>query len=166
MITKRVNRGACWLAAGVLGTVVFAAVALAVQDHYSKKIHHPEVTVKSGSADVEISPQANSSPRIDVAASTPTQVPRLVPKTDLQSIQANADSRRLEHRPDPRRVIIQHVSRPKSKSPVRLTTSEVKKRLVALWHQSLARKAPHGWNLIANSKDRPKKVSYTSSIKN
>ena len=166
MMTKRPKTGAFWLAAGLLGTVVFAAVVLAVQDDYSRKIHQKESTVKSGNGDVKISLEPNSSPRIESAGSTPAQVPLLVPSTDRQNLQTNAESGKSEHRPNSGRVKTQRMPRSKSMSPARARIFDVKKRLVALWRQSLARKRPDGWALFANSKDHQKKVSYTSSSKN
>lgn len=165
MMIKRPTTGVLWLAVGVLGTVAFAAVVLAVQDDYSRK-NQKEITVKPGSAAFELSPQANSSPRIETLGSTSILVPRLAPSTDRQNLQRNAESGRSEHRPDSGRAITQHISRPKSKSPARGRIFDVKKRLVALWHQSLADQRSGGWTLFANSKDHQKKVSYTSSTKN
>jgi hypothetical protein len=166
MMIKRPNTGVLWLAVGVSGTMAFAAVVLAVQGDYSRKMNQKEITVKPGSADLEISPQANSSPRIETLESTFAQVPRLAPRTDRQNLQPNAESGTSEHRPDPGRAITQHISRPKSRSSARVKIFDVKKRLVALWHQSLAHKRLGGWTLSADSKGHPKKVSYTSSTKN
>ncbi len=42
---KRFNSGAVWLPTGVSGTVVFAAVVLAVQDHYARKANCTKVVV-------------------------------------------------------------------------------------------------------------------------
>jgi hypothetical protein len=47
-MNQRSNSGAVWLAAGVLGTVAFAAVALEIQDHYSMKVNWSNLQKKPG----------------------------------------------------------------------------------------------------------------------
>ena len=61
---QRSNRGAVWLAAGVLGTVGFAAVVLAIQDHYSMKVNSTEEAGPAGSVIAKFSPQDTLYPHL------------------------------------------------------------------------------------------------------
>jgi hypothetical protein len=69
-MNQRSNSGAVWLATGVLSTVAFAAVVLAIQDHYSMKVNSTEEAGPAGSVLAKFSPQENRYPHFENAAST------------------------------------------------------------------------------------------------
>jgi hypothetical protein len=50
------NRDTAWLATGVLGAIIFAALVLAVQEHHPTKVYPAKESVQAGS---DRSPNAN-----------------------------------------------------------------------------------------------------------
>jgi hypothetical protein len=176
-VIRRFNRDTGWLATGVLGAVVFAALVLAVlvQDRHPKAVDLTEEAVqargdlllnanfatrftvvglngKSSTSKVtskqatsvnrsftEISLQANPSSQMEAAASTPTPVLAFSPEINRHDVQANAGTWTAAHRQDSERVMGLKVPRARFRSSVRLRFVDVKMRLIALWHQSLAR---------------------------
>jgi hypothetical protein len=163
---QRSNSGAVWLAAGVLGTVAFAAVVLAVQDHHSMQVNSTEEAGPAGSVIAKFSPQENRYPHLENAAATPFPLLALTPSHDIQ---ANADSRSTDHRKASGQAMELHVPRTRSRASMRPV--DVKTRLIALWHQSLARSGrPLSWNVFANmkgvgSKSTTRRRSLANSIK-
>ncbi len=87
----------------------------------------------------EISPQENPSSQMEAAASTPIPVLAFTPEINRHDVQANAGSWTAAHRQDSERVMRLKVPRARFRSSVRLRFVDVKMRLIALWHQSLAR---------------------------
>jgi len=193
-IIRRFNRDADWLAALVLGAVVSAALVLAVlvQDRRPKAVDLTEKAVQAGgdlllnansamgkestgeitsgqasSADhplTEISPKENPSSPIQAAASVPTPVFAIT--SELNHINAQTD--RSASSPiiwqDSARVIRPKIHIVRYRYSVVLRTVDVKTRLIALWHQSLARsEKSHTWTAFSNSnKGERRKVGYTA----
>ena len=87
----------------------------------------------------EISPQENPSSQMEAAASTPTPVLAFSPEINRHDVQANAGTWTAAHRQDSERVMGLKVPRVRFRSSMRLRFVDVKMRLIALWHQSLAR---------------------------
>ena len=112
----------------------------------------------------EISPHANPSPQMAAAESPPTAVFAFVPEINRHDVQANASTWTPGHRQYAERVIRPKVPRARFRSSKRSRIVDVKMRLIALWHQSLARnERSRSWTLFSSSRkgDR-KKVSYTA----
>ena len=86
-----------------------------------------------------VSPQENPFPRMETAASTQTSVDAPTPDKDHPDVQANASSWSPAHRQDPGHEIRPKIHVLRSRSSARLKFADVKTRLIALWHQSLAR---------------------------
>ena len=156
---QRSNRGAVWLAAGVLGTVGFAAVVLAIQNHYSMNVNSTKEAGPTGSVIAKFSPQENRYPHLENAAATPFPVLALTPSHDVQ---ANAGSRSPAHRKASGQASEPHV--PRIRSTASMRPVDVKMRLIALWHQSLMRsERTRTWTLSSNlKKGNRKTVSYTA----
>ena len=112
----------------------------------------------------EISPQENPSSQMEAAASTPTPVLAFTSEINRPDVQANAESWTAAHRQDSGRVMGLKAHRARSRSSVRLRFVDVKTRLIALWHQSLAEsKKARTWTALSNSnKGERSKVSYTA----
>ena len=87
----------------------------------------------------EISPKENPFSQTEAAASTPTPVLAFSPEINRHDVQANAGTWTAAHRQDSERVMELKVPRARFRSSVRLRFVDVKMRLIALWHQSLAR---------------------------
>jgi len=111
----------------------------------------------------EIFPKEIPSSQMKAAASTPTPVLAFTPEINRHGVQANAGSWTPAHRQDSGRVIGLKVPRARSRSFVRPRFVDVQMRLIALWHQSLARsERSRSWTQFSSSnKGDRKKVSYT-----
>jgi hypothetical protein len=109
-------------------------------------------------------PQETLSPWMETPDSTQTPVPALPSEIDRPNAQGNAGSWTAAHRQDSGRVMGLKVHRARSRSSVRLRFVDVKMRLIALWHQSLAQsKKSRTWTAFSNSnKGERSKVSYTA----
>jgi hypothetical protein len=111
-----------------------------------------------------ISPQENPSPRMETAASTQTPVDALIPDINHPDVQANESSWSPAHSQDPARAILPKLPNGRYRSSVRPRFVDVKMRLIALWHQSLARsEKSRTWTAFSNSnKGERRKVGYTA----
>jgi hypothetical protein len=109
-------------------------------------------------------PHETLSPWMETPDSTQTPVPALPSEIDRPNAQGNAGSWTAAHRQDSGRVMGLKVHRARSRSSVRLRFVDVKMRLIALWHQSLAQsKKSRTWAAFSNSnKGERSKVSYTA----
>ncbi len=155
-IIRSFNRETVWVATGLLGTLVFAALVLAFQEN-QRKARQAEsdffpnahlatmgsAIAKSSNSNGKLTPEPESSvdhgstetslreipsSRMEPAASTPTSVFAAPP-----AINRNA-----------RRQYSSRVREPKTRnvrnrSSVASRSIDVKRRLIELWHQSLAR---------------------------
>jgi hypothetical protein len=200
-VIRKFNRDTRWVAAGVLGAVVFAGLMLALLFHerYPNAVNHTEEAVQAGGnlvntnvatlarsvvlsgkstaeiapgqansvdqAFAKISPRENPSSQMEAADSSASPVFAFTPEIDRHDVQANAGSWTPAHPQDSGRVIALKVPRARSRSSVRPRFVDVKMRLIALWHQSLARsERSRSWTLFSNSnKGYRKKVSYTAA---
>jgi hypothetical protein len=111
----------------------------------------------------KISPQENTYSQMEAAASTPTPVLAFSPEINHVNAQANASSWSPAHWQDPARVRRPKIRNVRDRSSVVLRSVDVKMRLIALWHQSLARsERSRSWTQFSKSnKEDRKKVSYT-----
>ena len=115
----------------------------------------------------EISPNENPSSPIQAAASVPT--PALAITSELNHI--NAQTNRSASSPviwqDSARAIRQKIHIVRYRSSERPRFVDVKMRLIALWHQSLARsEKSRTWTAFSNSnKGARKKVGYTAETR-
>jgi hypothetical protein len=151
---SRFNRDTVWLATGVLGALVFAALVLVVQKHQpnatqadrdlllnANPARVSSVIAKSSSVNGEMTPRAgsgvdfefnktpvqeNPSSQREPAASTPTAVLALTPEMN-----------RNAHRLDSGRVRGPKTRNGRNRSSAAFRSVDVKRRLIELWHQSL-----------------------------
>jgi hypothetical protein len=109
-------------------------------------------------------PHETLSPRMGTPDSTQTPVPTLPSEIDRPNAQANASPGSSIDRQDSVRVIRPKIHNARYRSSVRVRFVDVKMRLIALWHQSLARsEASRTWTASSNSnKGEKSKVDYTS----
>ena len=150
-VLKGYNRDTAWLATGVLGAVVLAALMLAVEDHESKVMHvGPDFLVNANPATMAsvIAESSNSNGKTDTplyevpsrqtesAASTPFPVPASTP-------QKNRDASRHAQAPEPKTRNV------RNRSSVASRFIDVKRRLIELWHQSLARSETRSWTAFS-----------------
>ena len=97
-------------------------------------------------ASTVISPHETPSPSMEAAASTQAPVPAPTPEINQPDAQANPSSWSSAHPYDFARVIRAKIHNLRHRSSVRIRFVDVKMRLIALWHQSLARsQRPRSW---------------------
>ena len=168
-VMRRFNRNTMWVATGLLGTVSSAALLLAVQEH------HPvptEVAEKAMQTSAVILPNANPVALSEVVGLSGKRTGE-ISSGQATSVndgfttkinQANVSSWSPAQPHDSARVIRPKTPNVRHRSSTRLRFVDVKMRLLALWHQSLARsEKSRSWTLFSNSnKERRKKVSYTA----
>jgi hypothetical protein len=173
-LIRRLNRDTAWVATGLLGTVFFAALVLALQEFHQKAdgfTEEPTQTSTSG----ELLPNANPAVNSDVVGSNGGSTSQITsgpasrinqgftPETINPGDHANTTSWSPATRPDSARVIHTKIADVKLRSSVRPRYVDVKTRLIALWHQSLREKFRR-WRLFSNSSNEPKtEVSYTAA---
>ena len=87
----------------------------------------------------ENSPMENPSSQVDAAASTATPILAFTPEINQINSQANARLWWPAHDKDTARVMAPKIRKVRYRSSAVLRPVDVKMRLIALWHQSLAR---------------------------
>jgi hypothetical protein len=147
-VIKRFNRNTTWVATGLLGSVIFAALMVALQER------HPEaddLTEEPGETRGDLSLNADPAWPSNVVGSnekstgeiTSGQATRadhgFTPEVNHPDEQANATSWSPANRPDSERVIRPKIPSVRYRTFVQHRILDVKMRLIALWHQSLAR---------------------------
>jgi hypothetical protein len=174
---SRFNRDTAWIAVGVLGTMVFAALVLAVQECQPKA---PQTernlllnanpagagsVLASSSSTGKMTPEQGSGNdhtftetallEAPSSSAAPSPVPELAFTPEI-SRHGNRQDSAPERRPRNRNV--------KNRSSVGLRTVDVKRRLIELWHQSLARNdKPRSWTAFSTlSRWASKKAAYTA----
>jgi hypothetical protein len=176
----RFNRDTAWLATGVVSTVVFAAIVLAVQEHQpNAKPAGSDLSMKANPASMLAVVANGSSPD---AGSVPTQDSNRDPvKTSLdgnvsssrnQSATSGSDpaltpeAGRHEHRQEITRQRGSRSSNERTRSSVALSNSDVKKRLIELWHQSLAKNdKSRSWTAFSHlNRGMHNKAAYTAEM--
>jgi hypothetical protein len=152
---RRFNRDTVWLATGVLGTVIFAALVLAVQEH------QPNATQAERGLLLNASPATVASviAKTEPAASTP--VLTLTPE-NRSDAQANPDAGPLANRQDSARAIGSKARNGRNRSSVASRTVDVKRRLIELCRQSLAKsEKSRSWTAFSNlNRGERKKAAY------
>jgi hypothetical protein len=128
---RRFNRDTVWLATGVLGTVIFAAVMVAVQECQRKATEAERDLLLNANPATVASLVAKTEP----APSTP--VLASTPETNRNDAQANPDAGPLARRQDSARAIGPKARNASNRSSVASRSGDVKRRLLELWHQSL-----------------------------
>jgi hypothetical protein len=186
---RRFNRDTVWLATGVLGAVIFAALMVAVQECQRKATEAERdlllnanpgtvasVVAKSSNSNGEMTPGQGSSvdhaftenplqeipsSQTEPAASTP--VLALTPE-NRSDAQANPDAGPLANRQDSARAIGSKARNASNRSSVASRTVDVKRRLIELWHQSLAKsEKSRSWTAFSNlNRGERKKAAYTA----
>jgi hypothetical protein len=178
------------LAAGVLGTVIFAALMIAVRERQLKATQAERdlflnanpatvasVVAKSSNANGEMTPGPGSSvdhaftetppqeipsSQMEPAASTP--VLASTPEVNRKDPQTNPDAGPLANRQDSARAIGPKAHNPSNRSSVAFRYVGVKRRLIELWHQSLAKsEKSRSWTAFSNlNRGARKKAAYTA----
>jgi hypothetical protein len=189
---SKFNRDTVWLATGVLGTVVFAALVLVVQECQPK----PNQVESALLANVDLERAGSALARVpgskgkmtpgqetslgQVFSETailrvPSSQTRLgaatsalpLPPTDRPGAQANRDAKTSVRLADSSRNAGLKVRNARNKRSWASKAVDVKKRLIELWHLSLARSAKaRSWTAFSNlQKGASKKAAYTAETR-
>src|ERR1700730_7399449 len=170
---KSFNRNTTWVAAGLLGSVVFAALMVALQERHAQADDITQearqttgyLLANANAAAISKAVGSDEKSTGEIAAGQPTSDGReLTIERNQPDGQANATSWSPAQRLDSAPVI--HTKTPKTRiwSSAHPRYVDVKTRLLALWHQSLRREKSRGWTLLLNSnKWQRKNVSYTAT---
>ena len=184
---RRFNRDTVWLAAGVLGAVIFAALVLAIQERQPKATQadrvfllNPDsaslgsVVASTSNADSKMTPVPGSSVDHAFIETPPQEIPSSQPESaastpvlaltpeNRDDAQANPDAGPLADRQDSARAIEPKVRNAGNRSSVASRSVDVKRRLLELWHQSLAKGEKSGnWTAFSNlNRGAKKKAAY------
>ena len=159
-VIRRLNRDTTWVATGLLGAVIFAALVLALLECHPKADDlTKEARQTSGSLSLNANPATPSNvvgsiekSTGEIASGQATSVDRgLTPEISHHNGQANATSWSPAHGPDSAQVIRSKIPTVRYRTFVRHRIVDVKMRLIALWHQSLQREKSRAWTLFLNS---------------
>ena len=165
---QKFNRNTTWVATGLLGSVIFAALIIALQDRQQES---DDLANKASQSRVELSPRTGGVAMTDlmpieksnaeIVSEQPTKLsggstpvmnqPGVKPDLTSQSQVSGDSARSINER--------NHQGRPQSS--VRSRYVGAKARLIALWHQYLRRQKSPGWTL--SNEWRTKKISYTAA---
>jgi hypothetical protein len=174
------NRDTAWLATGVVGTVVFAAIVLAFEEHQP----NAKATESDLSAKSNLDPMAgvivkSSDSSAESATSQDGSVDKTLSKTSLEEKASSSRTDSATHAPglaykpeanhhprreDDLRFKGSRTQNEKNRSSVALGASAVKRRLIELWHQSLAQNdKSRSWTAFSHlNKGVHKKAAYTA----
>lgn len=179
-IIRQFNRDTGWVATGVLGCVIFAALLLAVQEHHPSTgkadqagndlfLNAYPSTIGSAIAksfNGKMAPEPEDSVD-DAFAGNSAKGTSVVPFPDEMNGQdalPDTSSRPPQILQNSIRGLRPKVRKAKERSSSLLVTTDVKRRLVALWHQSLAQsERPRGWTAFSRlSGGMRKRAAYTA----
>jgi hypothetical protein len=172
-VMRRFNRDTMVVATGLLGTVIFAALVLAVQED------HPlpaEVAKKAMQTSGEVLPNASRVELPEVVGLSGKSTDKMsseqttsfddgfTPEINHAGPQANASSWSPAQRHDSARVLRPIIADIRHRSSTRLRFADLKMWFLALWHHGLQRaEKSRSWTKLWNSnKERKKKVGYTA----
>ena len=166
-VIKGFNRNTTWVATGLLGCLVFAALTVVVQERHAKAIEEARQAtvdrlVNANPAGISDIVGSNENSTAEIASGQATSVERgLTP--DQPNVLGKVTPSSPPKRTDSARVI--HTKTPSGsyRSSIRRSIVDVRSRLIALWHQSLREKS-RGWTPFSNSdKWQRENISYTAT---
>ena len=173
-VMRRFNRNTMVVATGLLSTVIFAAVVLAVQEHLPRPA---EVAEKAMQTSSQVLPDANPVGLSEVAGLSGKSTDKIsseqatsfddgfTPEINHAAVQANVSSWSPAPRRDSARVIRPTIANVRHRSSTRFRFVGVKMWFLTLWHHGSQRaEKSRSWIQFWHSnKERRKKVSYTAA---
>ncbi|MEA3145264.1 MAG: hypothetical protein QOI53_685 [Verrucomicrobiota bacterium] len=173
-IIRKFNRSTTWVASGLLGSVIFAALMVAFQERNSEPAGNDGSQAKQvGDAVFSTEHPANLPSVANIPENTANVTPAPIKSDDqgLASIGKDDPAERgnvIGWSPVPRHDLGRRHGGTNSKTTSRTSTRPryvgVKARLLALWHQSLAHNEKgRSWTRFSKVKEGDKeRVSYTA----
>ena len=172
--TSKFNRDTVWLATGVLGTVVFAALVLAFQER-QPQVRQAESDILPNIPATVASEVANSSkangkmtPRqgdgVDHAEISPQEISSSQTETAAPTSVLVSTPQINRHAHQSARARGSKTPNGRNRSTVVFGSAYVKRRLIELWHQSLAKtEKSRSWTAFSNfNRQVSKKAAYTA----
>jgi hypothetical protein len=165
---RKFNRNTTWVATGLLGSVIFAALMIALQDRQSKS---DDLEIQANQSRVDLSPRTVGAVMTDVTPIEKSNAEIVSEQPMKVSIGSTPVANQSRVNPDV--PSLSQVSEDRARSndegnhQGRLQPSGrsryvgAKARLIALWHQHLRRQKSPGWTL--SNEWRRKKISYTAA---
>jgi hypothetical protein len=174
-VMRRFNRNTMVVATGLLGTVIFAALVLAVQEHLPLPAGVAEKATQRSS---QLLPNANPVGLSKVAGLSGKSTDKIsseqaislddgfTPEINHAGPQANVRSWSSAPRRDSARVIRPTIANVRHRSSTRFRFVGVKMWFLALWHHGFQRaKTSRSWTQSWHSnKERRKNVSYNTEM--
>ena len=180
-VIKGYNRDTAWLATGVLGAMVLAALMLAVEERQPKATQAERdllpnansatvesVVAKSSHSNGEMTPRAGIGVDPEFTETPPQEIPSLQMEPAASTPISAPASTPQKKREAPRQGSTQAPA-PKTRnvrngSSVASRIIDVKRRLIELWHQSLAiTEKPRSWTAFSHlNRGVSKKAAYTA----
>ena len=122
-----------------------------------------EQTITINQESTVVWPPENFSALNETSSAAQNPVVALTHEINQPDLQSDARPRSWAHRHDSARVMRSKMDNIRHRSSVRFRFVDAKMRLIALWHQSLARsEASRSWRAFSNlNKGQRKKVTYT-----
>ena len=113
------------------------------------------------------SPQDDHSSQTEPVGTAPTPVLAFAPEINRDDRQANSGSGTLAHLQDSVRARGPKTHNSRNRSSAAFGSGDVKRRLIELWHQSLAKsEKTRGWTAFSNlTSGAKKKAAYTTEKK-
>jgi hypothetical protein len=176
-VIKGYNRDTAWLATGVLGAVVLAALMLAVEERQPKATEAERdllltanpanvasVIAKSSNANGQISLGQASS--VDHGLTENSQ--QEIPSSQTEPVVSTVLALTPETNRDGGRAIGPKIRNVSDRSSAASRNIDVKRRLIELWHQSLATsEKPRNWTAFSHlNRGESKKAAYTAETSN
>jgi hypothetical protein len=165
---RKFNRNTTWVATGLLGSVIFAALMIALQDRQSKS---DRLEIQANQSRVDLSPRTVGAVMTDVTPIEKSNAEIVSEQPMKASIGSTPVANQSRVQPDV--LSLSQVSEDRARSndernhqgrlqpSVRSRYVGAKARLIALWHQHLRRQKSPGWTL--SNEWRKKKISYTAA---
>jgi hypothetical protein len=157
---RSLNRNTTLVAAGLLGPVVFAAVMVALREPHQKgddltgepKQAGNDMSLNTNPAALPSVAWVNEKTTGEIISKQATSVDRgFTPEANHPPAQANASSWSPAHWQDSAQVVRPKILNLRHRSSMRSRIVGVKMRLIALWHQSLARtERSSTWTLFSD----------------
>jgi hypothetical protein len=165
---QKFNRNTTWVATGLLGSVIFAALIIALQDRQQES---DDLANKASQSRVDLSPRTGGVAMTDLTpieksdAETISEQPTKLSRGPTQVMNEPEMKPDVTSQPqvsgDSARSINEGNQQGRPQSSVRSRYVGAKARLIALWHQYLRRQKSPGWTL--SNVWRKKKISYTAA---
>jgi hypothetical protein len=180
-IIKSFNRDTAWLATGVMAVLFVAALVIALQERQKNATlaeYDLLPSVNSATVGSVVAEDSNSKGNITLGADsrvdhgfTETPLPE-IPFSQMESAASTPTSapdftpekNHYAHRPDPSRVGGTKARDARKRTSVAFRYTRVRRRLLELWHQSLARSEKlRNWAAFSNlNAGVNKKAAYTA----